>query len=340
MSTSYSNSGVNIDEGNRAVELIKAAVKSTHDARVLAGVGAFGGMFDASALKTMAAPVLVASTDGVGTKTMIAARAGRWDSVGADLVNHCVNDILVQGATPLFFMDYVASAKLDAEQVAAIVGGMAAACRENGVALLGGETAEMPGVYRDGETDIAGTIVGVVDRARAITGERIAAGDVLISLPSNGLHTNGYSLARRALASLDSRAAHEALGGRSVDDALLAVHRSYLAHARALQAAGVDIRGMAHITGGGLIENVPRVLPDGLAASIETGSWPVPAIFELIQVLGGVSNDEMRRVFNMGVGMVVAVPAAQVDAALAAAGPGAARIGAVVPRAGSAVVFA
>jgi phosphoribosylformylglycinamidine cyclo-ligase len=342
MSDSYSNSGVNIDEGNRAVELMKAAVKSTHDARVLAGVGAFGGMFDASTLKAMDAPVLVASTDGVGTKTMIAARAGRWDTVGADLVNHCVNDILVQGATPLFFMDYVASAKLNAEQIAAIVGGMARACRENGVALLGGETAEMPGVYRDGETDVAGTIVGVVDRARAITGERIAAGDVLISLPSSGLHTNGFSLARRALASLDPRTPQAALGGQSVDEALLAVHRSYLGHVRALQTAGVDIRGMAHITGGGFVENVPRVLPDALAAEIVRGSWTVPAIFELIQELGGVSNDEMLRVFNMGVGMVVVVPAEQADAALHAAGPGAARIGRVAPRGadGAAVVFA
>jgi phosphoribosylformylglycinamidine cyclo-ligase len=339
MENSYSQSGVNIDEGNRAVELMKNAVRSTHDARVLAGVGAFGGMFDASALKLMDAPVLVASTDGVGTKTMIAARAGRWDSIGADLVNHCVNDILVQGATPLFFMDYVAAAKLDAERVAAVVGGMARACRENGVALLGGETAEMPGVYRDGELDVAGTIIGVVDRARAITGEQIVAGDVLIGLPSSGLHTNGYSLARRALASLDPAAPQAALGGMSIDDALLAVHCSYLPHVRALQAASVAIHGLAHITGGGFVENVPRVLPDGLAAEIRAGSWAVPPIFELIQELGAVSNDEMLRVFNMGVGMLLAVPAAQADAALAAAGVGAARIGMVVPRAGDPVVM-
>jgi phosphoribosylamine--glycine ligase / phosphoribosylformylglycinamidine cyclo-ligase len=337
--SSYASSGVNIDEGNRAIELMKAAVKSTHDARVLAGIGAFGGMFDASALKNMASPVLVASTDGVGTKTMVAKRAGRWDTVGADLVNHCVNDILVQGATPLFFMDYVAAAKLNAEQIAAVVGGVARACRENGLALLGGETAEMPDVYREGEIDVAGTIVGVVDRGAAITGERVKAGDVIVGLPSTGLHTNGYSLARRALASLDPAQPVAALGC-SIDEALLAVHRSYLPHVRAIQTAGVDIHGMAHITGGGFIENVPRVLPDALAAVIRQGSWQVPPIFELIQELGQVSNDEMMRVFNMGVGMIVIVPSAQRAAALAAAGAGAAVIGEVAARGdGPAVVL-
>ena len=203
MSDAYARSGVNIGEGNRAVQLMKDAVRSTHDARVLAGIGAFGGMFDASALKAMAAPVLVASTDGVGTKTKVAAAMGRWETIGQDLVNHCVNDILAQGAQPLFFMDYIAASKLDAGQAATVVTGMAVACRENGLALLGGETAEMPGVYVDGEMDVAGTIVGVVDRTQAIDGTRVAAGDVILGLPSNGLHTNGYSLARRALAGLD-----------------------------------------------------------------------------------------------------------------------------------------
>jgi phosphoribosylamine--glycine ligase/phosphoribosylaminoimidazole synthetase len=334
--SSYSQAGVNISEGNRAVELMKAAVKRTHDARVLAGIGAFGGMFDASALKRMDAPVLVASTDGVGTKNMVAAKAGRWDTVGQDLVNHCVNDILAQGAEPLFFMDYVAAAKLDATQVATIVSGMAQACVDNGIALLGGETAEMPGVYREGEVDVAGTIVGVVDLAHAITGERIVAGDVLLGLPSTGLHTNGYSLARRALAELDWSAQRADLG-MNVSDALLAVHRSYLANVRAVRTAGVDIKGIAHITGGGFIENVPRVLPDALAARIRGQAWPVPPIFALIQILGAVESAEMYRVFNMGIGMVLIVPAGQADVALAASGPGAVCIGDVVVRTGEAV---
>ncbi len=331
MSDAYAASGVDISAGNRAVDLMKAAVKRTHDARVLAGLGAFGGMFDASALKSMAAPVLVASTDGVGTKTMIAARANRWDTIGQDLVNHCVNDILVQGATPLFFMDYIAAAKIDAERVATVVAGMAMACVENSLALLGGETAEMPGVYREGELDVAGTIVGVVDRERAITGARIARGDVLLSLPSTGLHTNGYSLARKALAGLDPAVPHPALG-KSVDDALLMMHRSYLPYVRSLQLAGIDIHGLAHITGGGILENVPRVLPESACARIQTGRWAVPELFTLIQELGAVENDEMYRVFNMGVGMLVVVPSEQADTALRIAGPDAALIGEIIPR--------
>ncbi len=320
--STYSDAGVDIGEGARAVELMKAAVRRTHDARVLAGIGAFGGMFDASALKQMAAPVLVASTDGVGTKTKVAAKLGRWDTVGQDLVNHCVNDILVQGAQPLFFMDYVAASKLDARQVATVVEGMAQACAENGVALLGGETAEMPGVYVEGEMDVAGTIVGVVDRAQAITGEHIEAGDAIIGLHSTGLHTNGYSLARRVLADLDWVARRDDLGA-SIGEALLEVHRSYAPHVAAVRAAGIDVRGLAHITGGGILENVPRVLPRHLAAIFDLGRWPAPPIFALIQSLGGVDLREMHRVFNMGIGMIVVVPQSQAQAALnALAGDG------------------
>ncbi len=338
MSDAYSRSGVNIGEGNRAVELMKDAVRSTHDARVLAGIGAFGGMFDASVLKAMAAPVLVASTDGVGTKTKVAAAMGRWDSIGQDLVNHCVNDILAQGAQPLFFMDYIAAAKLDAAQAATVVTGMAVACRENGLALLGGETAEMPGVYVDGEMDVAGTIVGVVERTRAIDGSRIAVGDVILGLPSNGLHTNGYSLARRALADLDWRI-HRADLGASIGDALLAVHRSYLRQFKALVAAGIDPHGIAHITGGGLLENVPRILPQGLAAVFQVGAWPVPPIFALIrQRLGDVARDDLYRAFNMGIGLCVVVAQADAARALAALGEGAC-VGTIARRAGPAVVL-
>jgi phosphoribosylformylglycinamidine cyclo-ligase len=295
-------------------------------------------MFDASALKTMAAPVLVASTDGVGTKTKVAAAMGRWDSIGQDLVNHCVNDILAQGAQPLFFMDYIAASKLDAGQAATVVAGMAVACRDNGLALLGGETAEMPGVYVDGEMDVAGTIVGVVDRSRAIDGSRIAAGDAILGLPSNGLHTNGYSLARRALAGLDWRVQRTDIGA-CIGDALLAVHRSYLSQFRKLDAAGVGIHGIAHITGGGLLENVPRILPNDLAAVFRVGAWPVPPIFGLIrQRLGDVGRDELYRAFNMGIGLCVVVPQADAARALAALGEGAI-VGEISHRAGPAVAL-
>ncbi len=338
MTDPYAGSGVSISEGSRAVALMKEAVHSTHDARVLAGIGAFGGMFDASALKAMDAPVLVASTDGVGTKTKVAASLGRWETIGQDLVNHCVNDILAQGARPLFFMDYIAASRLDAAQAATIVTGMAAACRENGLALLGGETAEMPGVYAEGEIDVAGTIVGVVDRARAIDGSRIAAGDVIIGLPSNGLHTNGYTLARRALAGMDWQGPRADLGA-SIGDALLAIHRSYLQPVARLQAAGIEIRGIAHITGGGLIENVPRILADDLAAVFQPGAWRVPPIFGLIlQALGGIGTEQAHRVFNMGVGMCLVVAREEADRALAALGEGSI-VGAIARRAGPAVVL-
>lgn len=309
--SAYAAAGVDIAAGQRATELMKTAVHATFGPEVLSNVGSFGGLFDISKLKELAAPVLVASTDGVGTKTMVAAQMGRWDTIGQDIVNHCANDILVQGATPLFFLDYVASSKLNPEQIAAVVGGAAKACRALGCALLGGETAEMPGVYQPGELDLVGTIVGVVDRARLIDGSRIQAGDVILGLPSSGLHTNGYTLARAALSGLDWHEPRADLDGRSIGETLLAVHRPYLREIQALWEAGVEIRGLAHITGGGLIDNPPRIFPEGLGATLRRGSWPEPAIFGLIQRLGKIDDAEMRHVFNMGLGMLVIIPAAQ-----------------------------
>ena len=309
--SAYAAAGVDLEAGNRATQLMKTAVHSTFGPEVLSGVGSFGGLFDISSAKGMEQPVLVASTDGVGTKTMVAAALNRWDSIGHDIVNHCLNDILVQGAKPLFFLDYVASAKLNPEQIATVVGGIAAACRAAGVALLGGETAEMPGVYQPGELDLVGTVVGLVDRAKIIDGSHIAAGDAILGLPSSGLHTNGFSLARRVLQGLDWTAVHPDLND-TIGNMLLTPHFSYLADVQALQAAGVDVRGLAHITGGGLIDNPPRIFPAGLGAKIKRGSWPVPPIFELIQQQGQISDAEMAHVFNLGLGMLVIVLRGQV----------------------------
>ncbi|MBI1280402.1 MAG: phosphoribosylformylglycinamidine cyclo-ligase [Anaerolineaceae bacterium] len=302
----YELAGVNIDASNRAKTLMTAAVKSTYGKEVLSGIGAFGGLFDASALKGMESPVLVASTDGVGTKTKVASRLNRWESIGHDLVNHSINDILVQGARPLFFLDYVASSQVEPEQIAAVVAGVAAACKAAGCALIGGETAEMPGVYLPGEIDLAGTIIGVVERGQIIDGSRIQAGDVIVGFPSTGLHTNGYSLARRVLDELDWTTEVSELGG-TIGDALLTVHRSYIPDVDQLQNTGIEIKGLAHITGGGLIENPPRIFPEGIGAVINRGTWKAPAIFELIQELGNVSDAEMFRVFNMGLGMIAVV---------------------------------
>lgn len=303
----YAQAGVNIDAGNEAVSLMKDAIRRTYTPQVLSDTGNFGGLFALDGVLSLSAPVLVASTDGVGTKTKVAAALNRWHTIGQDLVNHCINDILVQGATPLFFMDYVATASLQPAQIADVVKGIALACEQNGCALLGGETAEMPGVYHEGEIDVAGTIVGVVERAKLIDGKRIQAGNSIFALPSSGLHTNGYSLARKVLAPLDWTTPHEALR-ESVGEALLAVHRSYLGDVKALQQAGVDILGLAHITGGGIIENVPRILPQNVSAEIQLGSWQTPPLFALIQELGQIPTLEMLRVFNMGVGMVVIIP--------------------------------
>lgn len=327
--TTYAQSGVDIAAGAQATRLMAEAVQSTHGPAVLAGIGAFGGCFDLAAAGVADARVLVASTDGVGTKTIIAGLLGRYDTVGQELVNHCVNDILVQGARPLFFMDYIAVAKLDPQQVTALVGGIAAACRAVGCALLGGETAEMPDVYQAGAFDLAGTIVGVVAREHMLP-KAVAAGDVILALPSSGLHTNGYSLARRVLGPLGYAARPHILGGASIGDALLAVHRPYLREAQALWDAGVAIHALAHITGGGVYDNLPRVLPAGLGAVIEAGSWAIPPIFELLIGEGKLERREAFHALNMGLGMLVIVPPEAADAALRTL-PEARLVGHVVP---------
>jgi phosphoribosylaminoimidazole synthetase len=305
--SAYAGAGVDIDAGNKAVELMKAAVVSTYGPEVIAGIGSFGGLFDATALKDMERPVLVASTDGVGTKTSLGVSLGRYRGLGRDMVNHSIDDILVQGARPLFFLDYVAASRLVPEAVAEIVGGMAEACREAGCALLGGETAEMPGTYRDGEIDIAGTIVGVVEGGRALPRRDLAAGDLLVGLASSGLHTNGFSLARRIFEGSDLEAFQPRLG-ESLADCLLRPHRSYLgALSKCLAASPSPIKALAHITGGGFVENIPRILPPGLDALVRRDSWPLPPVFELIRARGGVSEAEMARVFNLGIGMVAVV---------------------------------
>ncbi len=307
--STYRSAGVDIDAGNRAVELMRAAVQATYGPEVLAGLGAFGGLYSADALKNLAEPVLVASTDGVGTKVKLAAQCGRYESIGHDIVNHCLNDILVQGARPLFFLDYIASSRLEPEMVAAVVTGIAGACRAAGCAVLGGETAEMPGVYAAGTFDVAGTIVGVLDRAHMLPHTDLQAGDVLLGLRSSGPHTNGYSLIRKlfAEASLD-----EVLPelGLSLAEALLAPHRSYLPLLLPeIQKPDSRIKALAHLTGGGFIENIPRVLPPDLKAVIHIDRWPSPPIFNLIQQRGNIARDEMYRVFNIGIGLVSVVAA-------------------------------
>lgn len=316
--SAYAQAGVDIDAGHRAVSLMKGAVARTHTPAVLGGIGGFGGLFSLSGLAGMQEPVLVASTDGVGTKTKVAVRTERFGGLGHDIVNHCVNDILVQGARPLIFLDYVAMGKLRPERVAEVVTGAAEACEKLGVALLGGETAEMPGVYVEGELDIVGTIVGAVDKAKLIDGGRIAAGDKVIALPSAGLHTNGYSLARMALDELDWNEAREDLGGETLADLLTVPHRSYLPAYDTLENAGVDVRGMAHITGGGLIDNPPRIFPEGIGMRVNTSSWTVPPLFELIVQRAQVERQEAFRALNMGVGFLFIVPAAQAENALQA----------------------
>ncbi len=315
--STYAQAGVDIDAGTRTVELMANAVRSTYGPEVLAGIGAFGGLYDASAVKAAESPVLVASTDSIGTKTRVAARLGRWNTIGQDLVNHCVNDILVQGARPLFFLDYVASSHIDPEQIAAVVGGIAAGCRAVGCALLGGETAELPGVYQRGELDLVGSIVGLVDRAHVINGSRIQSGDAIVGLPSSGLHTNGYSLGRRVLDNLNWEDPLPELNG-TIGEALLAIHHSYLDPVTCLRTAGVDIKGLAHITGGGVIDNLPRIFPAGVGAVLQRGLWPEPPIFGLIQRQGNIDDAEMFHVFNMGLGMLVVLPAEQVSLALSA----------------------
>ena len=305
----YEDSGVDIDAAQKALAGAKAAVRSTWDDRVRSDLGAFGGLYRPAPGE----PLLVASVDGVGTKVKVAALAGRYDTVGQDLVNHCVDDILVQGAEPLFFLDYFATGRLRDGVLEGVLDGFAKACRENGCALLGGETAEMPGVYRDEDFDLAGCIVGRVEEAHLIDGSAIRSGDRLWGLPSTGLHTNGYSLARKVffeIADLGVDDRPDDLGGLSVGEALLAVHRSYLPEVREIWwTQGRDaIHGLAHITGGGFYDNIPRIVPEGLCARVDTGTWEPLPVFRFIAETGEVPREEMYRVFNMGVGMVAVMP--------------------------------
>jgi len=305
----YSDAGVDIDAATRATDKIKELARRTFNQRTLSEIGSFGGMFD-GAFPQLKQPVLVASADGVGTKLKIAFITGVHNTVGRDLVNHCVNDILVQGARPLFFLDYIATGKLLPEVVAGIVEGVANGCRENGCVLLGGETAEMPDFYSAGEYDIAGFIVGVADREKIIDGKKIVPGDSLLALPSVGLHTNGYSLARKLffeVAGYDADTHLDELG-MTVGEALLQPHVSYLKPLDGLLDSGL-IKGLAHITGGGLTDNIPRILPEGSAVEIDKGSWPILPVFKLMQEIGNVSEAEMYRTFNMGVGIVVVTSA-------------------------------
>lgn len=359
MNVDYKQSGVDIDAGNEAVKRIKDFVKNTHSDRVLSGLGGFGAMYDASLLKEFQNPVLVQSVDGVGTKVEVASMLGRFENIGRDIVAHCCNDISAMGALPITFLDYLAFDKLDSDIVEEIVKGMAAECIENEVSLAGGETAEMPGVYGEGKFDVAGAILGVVERNKIITGGKITAGDVVLGLASSGLHTNGFSLARKVLFEVkgfdvdvlfgdvmeilsrrellsDNFFASRASGfnalplqklsessslttsnfegrrrsgeeGKTLGDVLLEPHRNYTKVILGLLDAEVEIKGLAHITGGGFIENIPRALPESVGVEILLGSWPVLSIFEIIQKIGNIGEREMFRTFNMGIGMVMIV---------------------------------
>ena len=326
----YRDAGVDIEEGERAVTAIKKFARQTFTPGVLTDIGSFGAAYRLSGVRR---PVLVSSADGVGTKLKVAFLTGRHDTVGEDLVNHCVNDIAVQGATPLFFLDYFATGKLDAAVAAAVISGIARGARANNCALIGGETAEMPGMYAGGEYDLAGFIVGAAERSELLTGRSIKRGDLLLALPSSGLHTNGYSLARRLLFEEAGYRPATRLPeiGVALGDALLAVHRSYLKPIQALFKAGI-LRGAAHITGGGITDNTPRMLPAGLAAVIDTGGWTIPPLFEVLRRLGRIPDDDYRRTFNLGVGIVLAVPAraaAKAERILQRAGDSPFRVGEV-----------
>ncbi len=334
----YAESGVDIDAGNEAVRRIRTHVRSTHGPRVLTDIGLFGGLYELDENH-----VLVASADGVGTKLMVGLLADRLRGLGMDLVNHCVNDILTTGARPLFFLDYFSTGKLIPEQLEEVVAGLADACRTNGCALIGGETAEMPGLYSEGDFDLAGFIVGQVERRTMLQPERIVAGDILIGLPANGLHTNGYSLARAVFA-LNSGSREERQErllrpreelGESLADALLRSHPSYLAD---LQNVLTRIKGLAHITGGGLLENVPRILPEKVAAVFDVHSWSLPPIFDLIRRDGKVPTADMYRTFNMGLGMVAVVDEEATSEVLRQA-PGSRVVGEVTKRVSEAVVL-
>lgn len=311
MPITYSQAGVNIEEGEKTVESIKDAAKRTFSSNVLTGIGSFGAAFRIKGYKQ---PVLISSADGIGTKLKVAILARKHDTVGECLVNHCVNDIMVQGAEPLFFLDYFAMGELDSAIASSVIRGIARGCERNGCALIGGETAEMPGLYKRGEYDVAGFIVGACEEKQLITGATIAPGDVLLGLPSDGLHTNGYSLARKLLFEVAKYKISKVLPdlGETVGDALLRVHLSYANALRALRKAKV-LKGAAHITGGGISDNTPRMLPAGTDARIETKSWQVPPIFELMREIGKVPEADWRRTFNLGIGMIVCVAAADAE---------------------------
>ena len=301
----YKDSGVDIKAGEELVDSIKDVVKQTHNANVLSNIGGFGGLFSAN-FSSYKNPVLVSSVDGVGTKLIVAFKSKKYDTVGQDLVNHCVNDIAVCGATPLFFLDYFSTGKLEQKIGYDVIKGFATACKENGVALIGGETAEMPDIYKEGEFDLAGTVVGVVDRDRLITGDKIKKGDKLIGFKSSGLHTNGYSLARKVLFSkFDVNDKPEQLDV-TIGEALLAVHKSYLALISELKEIK-GVNGFSHITGGGIVGNTKRILPDGLSLKVDWDSWERPELFTLIQKTGNVPEDDMRATFNLGIGLIAVV---------------------------------
>ena len=316
-SMSYADAGVDITSGDRSKQRIKMLARKTFNRQVLSEIGGFGGLF-ALDLEKFPNPVLVSSADGVGTKLKVAFELGIHHTVGQDLVNHCVNDIAVQGATPLFFLDYLATGKLENEVVETVVQGISEACRANGCALIGGETAQMPGFYGDGEYDLAGTIVGAVSREKIVTGEHIQVGDVLMGLPSNGLHTNGYSLARKLLFEVAKYGPEQYVNELKdkTGAALMRTHRSYLSVIKKLTGAEL-VSGMAHITGGGITENLPRILPKGMGALIDLASWTPPPLFEHLQALGNVEQDEMLRTFNMGIGLIAVIPAEQIKKAKA-----------------------
>ena len=340
---SYRDAGVDINEGARAVEGIREAVRSTYRPEVIGDIGGFGGMFSAAAFKDMEEPIMVSGTDGVGTKLKLAQLLGRHDTVGIDLVAMCVNDILVTGAEPLFFLDYIAVGKLDAKLTAQIVAGIAEGCRQSGCSLIGGEMAEHPGVMDPDDYDLSGFCVGVVDRPKAIDGSTIAPGDVVLGLASSGAHSNGFSLIRRVLVD-----GHEAemtlprvdLGGTTLGDALLEPTRLYVRSILALLRAGVKVKGMAHITGGGITENLNRTLPETCDARVVRGSWKIPQVFDLIQEAASLSEDEMYRTFNMGVGFALVLDprdALAAAAALLAAGEVVSEIGEIVSGKGEVV---
>ncbi len=301
----YKQAGVDIDEADRAVKFIREMARRTFTKNVLTDIGSFGGGF---LLKGFRQPVLVSSADGVGTKLKMAFLTGNHSTIGEDLVNHCVNDIAVQGARPLFFLDYFATGKLDARIAASVVSGIARGCEKNKCALIGGETAEMPGLYKDGEYDLAGFIVGAVEKKRMITGESIKPGDVLLGLPSTGLHTNGYSLARKLLFDIAGKDVNTPVAelGTSLAKELLKLHRSYLQPLRALHDKKI-LKGAVHITGGGITDNTPRILPKGLGVRIKVGSWPVLPVFELLRKIGDIPEADWRRTFNLGIGMIFVV---------------------------------